>query len=558
MEEKGNPEEKLVHRLNRRGFLKAAMGAGGVLLLSACSPTPAPSPTAAPASGSAASAPTQAPSTAPTVAKPAAADTSKPLVFVDSNEPSSLYPAVGTGPFGTVQYCLFDTFVNHNEKMEPIPGLAESWEVAPDKVTWTFKLRKGVKFHDGTDFDANAVKFTIEAILDPKNNAGRRSVYTVIKSVDVVDPMTVKMTTDGPFPDLPFLLIDRSAMIVSPTAFQKQGVADFGLHPVGTGPYKFVEWVPNDHITLQANPDYWQGKPKIDKITYRIMPEASARTAAIRSGEADIVINISPNDLEALRQNPNLTVVQKDKSSQVTSEMRQTKPPFSDKRVRQAMNYALDRNAIVKDIMKGVGSVADTPGLPGQWGTISLPVYDYNPDKAKQLLKDAGYPNGFDGNLFYVSGRWGGDDQVTQAMQAYWAAVNIRIQLHKVDNAGLDEMLSRDPDTMAGWTTQQIRTSSYLDYHLYRLFNSEATHMKGFQRSGYSNPQVDELLAKGRSTFDLNERAKYYADAQKLIWDDAAFVWVFVQQNLGASKKSVTGWEFLPTGDVRLRNTIAS
>jgi len=552
MEEKGNPEEKPVRRLDRRNFLKAVMGTGGVLILNACSPTPAPSPTAAPASGGAAPAPTQAPGVAPTAAAKPAASASKPLVFVESNEPSSLYPPVGTGPFGTAEYALYDTLVNHNDKMEPIPGLAESWQVADDKVTWTFKLRKGVKFHDGTDFDATAVKTTIEAILDPKNNAGRRSVYTVIKSVDVVDPLTVKMTTDGPFPDLAFLLIDRSAMIISPTAFKKQGPADFGLHPVGSGPFKFVEWVPNDHITLEANPDYWQGKPNVSKITYRVVPEASARTAMLRSGEADIAKDISPNDLDTLRKDTNLTVVQKDSLSQVTSEMRQTKPPFSDKRVRQAMNYALDRKVIVNDIMKGAGRVADSPGPPGVWGSVGLPPYDYNPDKAKQLLTEAGYPNGLDGNLFYVSGRWGGDDQVTQAMQAYWAAVGIRIKLQKVDNAGLDEMLSRDPDTMAGWTTMQIRTSTYLDYHLYRLFNTEATHIKGFQRSGYSNPQVDELLAKGRGTFDLDQRKQYYEQAQKLIWDDAAFVWVFVQQNLGASKKSVTGWEYLPTGDIRL------
>ncbi len=553
MEERANPETA-TSRLSRRNFLKAAMGVGGALLLSACSS--APSTTTPAQSGS--SAPAAAtPGSGPAAAKPAA-DASKPLVFVDSSEPNSLYPPVGTGPFGSIQYALFDPLVDHNEKMEPIPGLAESWEVGSDKVTWTFKLRKGVKFHDGTDFNADAVKVTIDRILDPKTGAGRRSVYTVIKNVTVVDPLTVKMTTDGPFADLPFLLMDRSAFIVSPTALNKQEVADFGLHPVGSGPYKFVEWVPNDHLTLDANPDYWRGKPKAPRITYKIVPEAGARTAMLRSGEADIVMNISPNDLETLKKEANLTVVQKDSLSQVTSEMRQTKPPFSDKRVRQAMNYALDRKAIVNDIMRGAGRVADSPGPPGVWGSVSLPPYDYNPDKAKQLLKDAGYANGFDGSLFYVSGRWAGDEQVTQAMQAYWQAVGIKIKLQKVDNAGLDEMLSRDPDTMAGWTTMQIRTSSYLDYHLYRLFNTEATHMKGFQRSGYSNPKVDELLAKGRGSFDLKERQGYYEEAQKLIWDDAAFVWVFVQQNLMGARKEVSGYEFLPTGNVRLANVTKS
>jgi ABC-type transport system substrate-binding protein len=461
---------------------------------------------------------------------------------------------VGSGPFGSVQYALFDPLVDRNAKLEPQPGLATSWEVASDKLTWTFKLRSGVKFHDGTDFNADAVKVTLERIIDPKTNATRRPNYLIIKSVDVVDPLTVKITTTGPFADLPFLLMDRSAFVVSPTAMNKLGVADFGLHPVGTGPFKFVEWVPNDHITLDANPDYWKGKPNVSRITYRIMPEAGARNAALRAGEADIIMGVSPNDLDSLRKDPNVTVFQQDSLSQVTSEMRQTKPPFNDKRVRQAMNYAIDKKSVVNDIMMGAGRIADSPGPPGVWGSISLTPYEYNPAKAKQLLADAGYPNGFDGNLFYVSGRWAGDEQVTQAMQAYWAAIGVKINLQKVDNAGLDDYLSRDPDTMAGWTTQQIRTSLYMDYHLYRLFNSEAARIKSAQRSGYSNPQVDDLLAKGRASFDSNERIKYYEDAQKLIWDDAAFVWVFVQQNLVASRKNVTGFEVLPTGDVRLTN----
>jgi len=153
-----------------------------------------------------------------------------------------------------------------------------------------------------------------------------------------------------------------------------------------------------------------------------------------------------------------------------------------------------------------------------------------------------------------VPGRWAGDEEVTQALQAYWAAIGVKINLHKVDNAGLVEMLSRDPDTMAGWTTQQIRTSTYLDYHLYRLFNCEAARMKGAQRSAYCNPQVDQLLAKGRASFDLQERKQYYEEAQKLIWEDAAFVWVFVQQHLFGARKGVTVYEPLPIGGMRLLN----
>jgi peptide/nickel transport system substrate-binding protein len=526
------------------------------LAAAACGPTPAPvAPTEAPTQAAVA--------TATEVAAPAATEVPVveekiTLVVVDGTEPScGLYPPTCTGPPGHLTYLTYDPLVGHDERMAPDPdlGLATSWEVGEDQLTWTFHLREGVKFHDGTPFDANAVKVTIESILDPDVGALRRSVYTVIKEVNVVDPLTVQFVTDGPFPDLPFLLTDRSAFIVSPTALQKMGVADFARQPVGTGPFKFVEWVPNDHITYEANPDYWRGKPAVDLVIYRPVPEAAVRTAMLRTGEADIAVNISPEDLESLGADPNIVVIQKDSLTQVTSEMRQTKPPFSIKEVRKAMNYAVDKESIVNDIMHGAGRIADSPGPPNVWGSVALEPYNYDPEKAKQLLADAGYPNGFEGNLFYVSGRWAGDEQVTQALQAYWQAVGVQISLNKVDQAGLDTMLKKHPDDMAGWTTQQIRTSSYLDYHLYRLFNCEAAIMEAAQRSGYCNPAVDELLAKGRATFDLDERLPYYAEAQELIWDDAPFVWVFVQQNLMAARKDVSGYIFLPTGNLILYGT---
>lgn len=522
------------------------------LLAVQCGPAATPTPTPKPPTPTA-KPPT--PTTAPTPTKVPVVE-KKTLVWVDGTELNSLYPPVGTGPPGTLNYLVHDPLVGFDENLEPDPdqGLATSWEIGDDNVTWTFHLRKGVKFHDGTEFDANAVKVTIESILDPETGATRRSAFTAIKEVNVVDPYTVQLVTDGPFPDLPFLLMDRSTLIVSPTALQKLGVDDFGLHPVGTGPFKFVEWVPNDHITFVANPDYWRGKPKVDEVIFRRVPEGAVRTAMLQTGEADISLNLSPEDLEMLTADPNINLVQQDSLSQVTSEMRQTQPPFSIKEVRQAMNYALDSEAIIENIMHGAGRIADSSGPPGVWGSVELEPYAYDPDKAKDLLAKAGYPDGFKGDLFFVPGRWGGDEAVTEAMQAYWAAIGINIELHKVEMAGLGENLRKHPDTMAGWTTSQIRTSRYLDYHIHRLFDCEAAIMEAAQRSGYCNPKVDELIAKGRSTFDLAEREKYYVEAQELIWDDAAFVWVFVRQFLFGARKGVTGYESLPTGDLRLFN----
>jgi peptide/nickel transport system substrate-binding protein len=534
--------------MNRHSvWLTILMVTLGLLILAACAPAGAPAPAAQP------------PAAEETSSEAPAAE-GKTLVVADGTEPAGLYPPTSTGPPGTLDYLLYDPLVGHTENMEPDAdrGLATSWEIGDDQVTWTFELREGVKFHDGTDFDANAVKVTLESILDPETGANRRSVYTVIEEVRVVDPLTVEIVTTEPFPDLPFLLMDRSAFIVSPTALEEMGIADFALNPVGTGPFRFVEWVPNDHITFEANPDYWQGPPELAEVIYRPVPEDAARTAMLKTGEVDIALNISPEDLADLEADANITVVNKDSMSQVTSEMRQTEPPFNDARVRQAMNYALDSESIIENIMQGAGSIPRSPAPPNVWGSVDLEPYSYDPDTAKALLAEAGYPDGFEGDLFYVSGRWAGDEQVTQAMQAYWQAVGVTINLHKVDQAGLVDNLKKHPDTMAGWTTQQIRTSSYLDYHLYRLFNCDAAIMEAAQRSGYCNPEVDELLAKGRSTFDLDEREQYYQEAQKLIWEDAPFVWVFNRQNLLGHRTDVTGFEFLPISDLRLHSATKS
>jgi ABC-type transport system substrate-binding protein len=487
-------------------------------------------------------------------ATPGPAPAPKTLVFADGTEPTSLYPPVYTGPPGTLNYLLYDSLVGFDEKLQPDPdsGLATSWEVGDDQVTWTFHLRQGVKFQDGTDFDANAVKLTLDTLLDPATGALRRSAFLVIKEVNVVDPYTVQIVTDGVFPDLPFLLMERSASIVSPTALKQLGVDDFGLNPVGTGPFKFVEWVPNDHITFEANPDYWRGKPRVDRVIYRRVSEDAVRTALLTTGEADIVLNIPPEDLDRLKADPSINVVQGDSLTIVACEPNDAMPPFDNKLVRQALNYAIDKRAIIDNIMHGAGSVPDTPAPPGVWGAVHLLPYSYDPEKAKQLLAEAGYPNGFTAHMTYVSGRWAGDDAVNQATQAYWAAIGVNAQIEKMEMAEWDALDSADPNTIPGYMSCALRSSAYLDYHMQRLYSCAAAANVILN---YCNPEFDQLIKEGRSSFDLNERFPYYADAQKLIWDDAVMMWQFVRQNLVGVRAGVTGYELLPTGDMRFFNT---
>ncbi len=474
------------------------------------------------------------------------------LTFADGNEPIGLFPPTATSPPGTIQYLLYDTFVGHDENMNPDPsrGLTTGWEVADDQVTWTFHLREGVTFHDGTPFDAEAVKYNIEVILDPDTGASRRSNFTVISEVNVVDPLTVELVTDGPFPYLPNLLTERSAMISSPTALQELGVENIARNPVGTGPYKFVEWLPNERIVFEVNEDYWGDRPTIDQVIFRQVPEDAARTAMLHTGEIDIALNLPPADLNSLAANPEVEVVQSDSLTIVHSEMKQTQPPFSIPEVRLAMNLAVDKQAIIETIMNGAGSEPLSPALPSTQGYVALEPFPYDPERAKELLAEAGYPDGFDGVLWFIPGRWGGDTQVAQALQAYWRAIGVNMEILQTDQAGNDEIVLTDPDEVPGYTSLQLRTSNYMNFHLYRLFHSTSTN------AGYNNPEVDRLLDEARAEFDLDRQNELHAQVQELIWNDAPFIELFVRQNLTGVREGISGFEIYPIGDLLLTNTV--
>src|SRR6266852_2830592 len=298
---------------SRRNFLRLVGLGSGCALLAACSPAAPAAP--APPPPTSAPVPTQPPpAVAPTVAPaPAAAPTTAAVVkdvsfvVVDGTEPNSLDPPAGTGPFQHALDSMYDNLVAWNEKMEAQPALATAWEPSADGTAWTFHLRPNVTFHDGTPFTSQAVKTTIEHLLDKDTLATRRANYTLIKQIDAPDDLTVRFTTDPPSADLPFLMADGSARITSPTALQKYG-KDFGRNPVGTGPFKFEEWLPNDHASGIVNPDYWGPKPQVRRFVYRPIPEAAGRVVALKTGEADVVLNLPPADVAGLQQDTSLSV----------------------------------------------------------------------------------------------------------------------------------------------------------------------------------------------------------------------------------------------------------
>lgn len=539
------------------------LGLATALMLACSQPSPPPTPTTAqqvapsvPTRAPVAAVPTaQQPATAPTSQKsPAAAASGQvkdvSFVVVDGTEVTHLDPPQATAPFGHIIHALYDGLVEWNEKMELEPALATSWTPSEDGTVWTFKLRQGVKFHDGTPFNSQAVKVTFEHLLDKETVARRAANYALIKDIATPDDHTVKFTIDPPSPDFPFLMADRSCKIISPTALEKYG-KDFVRNPVGTGPFKFEEWVPNSHVSAVINPDYWGPKPQVRRFVYKSIPEPAARVIALKTGEADVVINLPPADVENLKNDPNLMVQTTPGLTIIEAEPRQTKPPFNDVRVRYALNMAIDKDAIISKIMRGLARPLNSPSIPGLWGSFEFEPVKYDPEKAKQLLAEAGYPNGIDITLNYVSGRWAGDDQVAEALQGYWANVGIRTKINKIAQAELGPGLREDPDKMAGQLFMIIKTSEYTDYHIYRMYHSDATlRTVTAQHYGYSNPEVDKLIELEQRTYDPEKRLQIFKQLQELVWKDQPLVYIFHQVNIWGQSKNVSGFKMLPNNEL--------
>ena len=539
--------------ISRRALLVLFAATAAAACAPAQSSAPAAKPTEAPKA--APQPPGAAKPAATAQAAPAAAGSGKPFTIVDGAEPNSLDPPIGTaGPIGHAMRGMLEGLVTFNGNMEPVPQLATGWESTPDLKTWTFKLRSGVKFHDGTPFNSEAVKFSVMRIMDPEVASTRRSSYEMIEEIQTPDAQTAVFVLKSSQPDMPALLGDRSAMIVSPTAVEKIGNKEFGRQPVGTGQFVFKEWTPKTRIELAPNPDYWGPKPKVGSLVYRPIPEGAARVAALRTGEADIVMKLPPEDLAMLQSDQNVTVMIQPSLTQVVGQWQVGKPPFGDVRVRKAANMAIDRQAIVKNVLTGVADVPRGPASTRLAGAAQLDPIPFDPEASKRLLAEAGFGDGFSGDFIYISGRWAKDDQVAEVVVNYLSKVGIKLNIRKVEQAEHNAMLAWDPDTHNSDMIMPIRTSQYLDYHLYRLYHSAATKANAAQRSGYSNAEVDRLIEEARKSADPAVRNPLYQQASKIIWEDNALPWIIDLSSAMGSRKSATGWEYLPLEEIVVTN----
>ncbi len=455
---------------------------------------------------------------------------------------------------------IFENLVQFvDEKTEVRPGLAESWTASKDGLTWTFKLRRGVRFHDGTPFNAQAVVFNFERMAYENNpyHKGSFSYWAsffngypgILKKISAPDDYTVVIELTQP--NAPFLsnLATSSFGIMSPESIKKYG-DDIFKNPVGTGPFKFVEWVPNERIVLEKNKDYWdKGKPILDRVIFRTIPENSVRVLELEKGSIHIMHGFDTDQAVRIRQNKELTLYTQTGMNVGYLAMQTEKKPFDDRRVRQAINMAVNKQALVKALYGEFGNVAKNPMPPVLWGYADdVTEYPYDPERAKRLLAEAGYPNGFKSELWAmpVARPYMPDARkAAEAIQADLRRIGVETEIITLDwGVYLERTKKGDYNGLAllGWTGDNGDPDNFI----FTLLGGPSR--KGNNIAQYQNPKVDELLIKAQQLTDQTERAELYRQAQRLIKEDAPWVPLVHSTQLGASRANVVGYKLHPTG----------
>ena len=445
-----------------------------------------------------------------------------------------------------VLYVIYNTLVNYGTDFSIKPELAESWTVEDGGKRVVFKLRQGVKFHDGTDFNAAAVKWNIDRRLDPAVNSPQKALLEpVIASVEAPDAQTAVFNLKSPYPGLLSLLGERPGFMVSPAAVAKSG-QDFGSNPVGTGPFVFKEWVRGSRIEVTKNASYWdKGKPYLDRIVFRDIAGSVVGAQRLISGEIDFVGDMSPQDVRQLENRPEIKLYPITVGRWYSLQWHTDKPPFDNPKLRQAIAHAIDRKRLNDILMTGKGTVSDGPTPPGLWWyDEKTKSYDYDPAKARALVAEAGYPNGFEFTL--STPQVAIFQQINQLVQEQFAAANIRV---KLDPVAQGEWYSRLVKRVTNFSPTRWTQRADPDGLLYILF-----HSKGFANTtNYKNDKVDSLLDQARSTFDMDARKKLYADAQQIIVHDLPMLPLFNSVEYGALRTNVQGFEWIPDQMARFR-----
>ncbi|WP_214480482.1 ABC transporter substrate-binding protein [Bacillus sp. SM2101] len=488
----------------------------------------------------------------------------KELVFGRGGDSVDLDPAIVTdGESMKVAKNIYDTLVEYGDQDTTIhKSLAEDWEISDDGLVYTFKLQQGVKFHDGTDFNADAVVYNFERWA----NGSKDSFYYygsmfggfageeghVISEVVAEDEYTVKFTLT--VPQSPFLknLAMTPFSIASPSAIEEFG-DNFTENPVGTGPFVFKEWKRDERIVLEKNTDYWLANyPLLDKVTFLAIPDNAARFNALQSGEIDLMDGINPSDVDLAANNGDLQVFERPSMNVGYLGLTSTRGPLQEKLVRQALNHAVDKEALIGAFYAGQAEPAKNPMPPSISGyNDDIEDYPYDLDRAKELLAEAGYPDGFEMELWAmpVPRPYMPEGQkVAEVLQAEFAKIGVKAEIVTFDwGTYLDKARLGEADTfLLGWTGDNGDADNFLNV----LLSGGSIGSNNY--SYYDNAEVNELLKEAQTTADEDTRNDLYKQAQEIIKDDAPWIPLVHSKPMLAGKENITGFLPHPTGSDKL------
>lgn len=436
---------------------------------------------------------------------------------------------------------IYETLVYRAADGSLKPRLATEWNKIDD-TTWEFKLQPNVKFSDGTPFNAEAVKFSLERLKDPATKGPGAFIVTMISEIKVIDDTTVQIVTDKPFAPLAAHLSHPVTAIVSPEAAK----GDLGKNPVGTGPFTLADWKAGDSITLAANPNYWGGKPKLETVTLRIIPEAGTQLTELKAGTIDLITGVQPERFDEIENDPNLDATKFLGWGSLFLGFNMKAGPLAIPEVRQAIALAIDRPAMVETLRQGMAQNGNALVPPTVFGSATdLEGYDYNVEQAKALLQQAGVATPLKLTLNTYEGAE--NQQIAQAIQAQLGEIGIDLELAITDYGAFSEAIARDDHGL--WLSSWGTVTMDADYTFYSLLHS-AQHGAD-NKAFYANPQVDQWLTEARATADSAVRQELYRKVQEQVKADLPYLNLYYPLSSYAKNKRLQG-EVYPFSNINL------
>jgi peptide/nickel transport system substrate-binding protein len=449
---------------------------------------------------------------------------------------------------------LYDKLVDTDQNLKIVPMLATSWSISEDGKTATFKLRQGVRFHDGAPFNAEAAVYNFHRMLfDPTFPSVRRSELRPVQKVVATDAYTIQLIMDQPYSPLLYVLTDRAGMMVSPAAAQKEGL-DFALRPVGTGPFEFADRVPQDHIMLRRNPNYWvRDLPYLDALIYRPFTDDNTRVANLKSGDLDVISlvplpQVKTLDHEASQPDTRFRLIERSPIAWAALSLNVTTPPFHNKAARQALLAAVDQGVLAGVVLQGAAYPAysffpnGTPAYDPSW---KLPPR--NVALAREKLQQAAMPNGFEFTVITPPGEQ--HLAILQAVQSMAGEAGIRLKIEMLEGGVLLQRLVK-LQNQAGFVDWSGRPDP--DFDVYPFVTRSG--IGAFNFAGYTNPQLQTILDRARAVYDIAARRTLYSQVTRILADDAPYVWMYFPKEYKLVSTKVGGFVDQPDGMMRFRS----